>query len=119
MSTTSGPTSMTGASVPQPRADSDGHPGSPAGPSTAPEIPGSDYRRSLVWRVYDRTAQTIDHKVGWDKLPLPGGLAVLIGVRNILRKKNLHDPSTVVPIVSGPTAPPRTPDHLVARSVDG
>jgi hypothetical protein len=119
MSTTSGPTSMTGASVPQPRADSDGHPGSPAGPSTAPEIPGSDYRRSLVWRVYDRTAQTIDHKVGWDKLPLPGGLAVLIGVRNILRKQNLHDPSTVVPIVGGPTAPPRTPDHLVARSVDG
>ena len=35
--------------------------------------------------------------------PCPAGLAVLIGVRNILRQKNLHDPSTAVPIVNGPT----------------
>jgi hypothetical protein len=117
---TPGPTSITGGTaVPQPRADSDGHPRGPAVPAAVPEIPGADYRRSLIWRVYDKASQAIDHKVGWDRLPLPVGLAVLIGVRNILRQKNLHDPSTVVPIVGGPTAPPRTPVHLVARSVDG
>jgi Animal haem peroxidase len=114
---TPGPTSITGASVPQPRADSDGH---PSGASAAtPEIQGADYRRSLLWRIYDTVAQAVDHKVGWDKLPLAGGLAVLIGVRNILRQENLYDPSTVVPIVGGPEAPPRTPAHLVGRSVDG
>jgi hypothetical protein len=114
---TSSPASGSRTSVPQPHVDSDGHPGAPAG--GRPPIPGADYRRSLFWRVYDAAARAIDHKVGWDKLPLPGGLAVLIGVRNILRQKNLHDPSTVVPIVGGPVAPPRTPGHLVGRSVDG
>jgi hypothetical protein len=121
MSTESpGPTSITGVGVPQPRAGADGHPRVvPATAPAEPPVPGADYRRSLFWRLYDTVAQAVDHKVGWDKLPLPGGLAVLIGVRNILRQKNLHDPSTVVPVVGGPEAPPRTPDHLVARSVDG
>ena len=44
--------------------------------------PGADYRRTPFWRVYDRVAQAIDHRRGWDKLPLPAGLAVLIGVRD-------------------------------------
>jgi hypothetical protein len=82
-------------------------------------VPGKDYRNTWFWRIYDRAAQAVDHTRGWDKLPLPAGLAVLIGVRNILRQKNLHDPSTAVPIVNGPTVPPRTQGHLVNRSVDG
>jgi hypothetical protein len=116
---TPGPTTRSSASVPQPRAESDGHPrvGRVEPPSPG-QVPGADYRMTTFWRIYDTIAQAIDHKIGWDKLPLPGGLAVLIGVRNILRQKNLHDPSTVVPR-TGPTAPPRTPQHLVNRSVDG
>ena len=82
-------------------------------------MPGADYRRTPFWRIYDWVAQAIDHRRGWDKLPLPAGLAVLIGVRTILRQKNLHDPSTVVPIVGAPPVPERTGQHLVARSVDG
>jgi hypothetical protein len=106
------------ASVPQQRAGSDGHP-TPRTAPTPPPVPGADYRRTTFWRVYDRLAQTIDHRVGWDKLPLPGGLAVLIGLRTILRQRNLADPSTVVPVVGAPPVPERTPEHLVARSVDG
>jgi hypothetical protein len=115
---TSGPTSIS-ASVPQPRADSDGHPRSTPPAASPPPVPGADYRRTPFWRVYDWVAQAIDHRRGWDKLPLPAGLAVLIGVRNILRQNNLNDPSTAVPIVNAPPVPERTPQHLVTRSVDG
>jgi len=114
---TPGQTSIT-RSVPKPRVDADGHPNKrPDAPP--PPIPGADYRRTPFWKVYDRIAQAIDHRVGWDKLPLPGGLAVLIGVRTILRQQNLHDPSTEVPIVNAPPVPDRTPAHLTGRSVDG
>lgn len=107
------------ASVPQPRAGSDGHPRTAAPAPSSPPVPGADYRRTPFWRIYDWVAQAIDHRRGWDKLPLPAGLAVLIGVRTILRQQNLHDPSTAVPIVNAPPVPERTPQHLVARSVDG
>ena len=112
------PLDPTTRSVPQPRTAGDGHPSSASVP-VAKEVPGKDYRRTTFWKIYDGIAQAVDHRGGWDKLPLPLGLAVLIGVRNILRQENLHDPSTVVPVVGGPEAPPRTPQHLVARSVDG
>ncbi|UOY03677.1 hypothetical protein [Blastococcus sp. PRF04-17] len=68
------PTSLSSGSVPQPRADSDGHPGAgSAAPSTRSRVPGADYRRTFFWRVFGKVAQTVDHRVGWDKLPLPGG----------------------------------------------
>ena len=37
-------------------------------------------------RLYDATAEAIDRRIGWDKLPLPIAMLVLIGLRNILRK---------------------------------
>ena len=111
----SGSTNVSRATVPRPRVDADGHPGT----EPTPPVPGADYRRSPFWRIYDKAAQWVDHQRGWDKLPLPGGLAVLIGVRTIYRQKNLFDPSEQVPIVGGPTAPPRTAEHVVSRSVDG
>jgi Animal haem peroxidase len=103
--------------VPEERAMGNGHPS--GADVTTPEVPGTDYRRSLFWRVYDGLSQVVDRAKGWDKLPTPGGLAVLIGVRNILRKKNLYDPSRAVPSVNLPPVPPRTPAHLTTRSVDG
>jgi len=108
-------TSTTGAAVPRPRTPAD----SEGGPPAEPPIPGADEKKSLPWRLYDDLAQLIDHVVGWDRLPKLPGLAVLIGVRNILRQQNLHDPSTGVPIVNAPPVPPRTAQHLVARSADG
>ncbi|MGZ4646342.1 MAG: peroxidase family protein [Blastococcus sp.] len=117
----SGSTGTSQPAVPQPRVAADGYPtSSSAGPSpTPPPVPGADYRKTPFWRVYDTIAQLIDLRRGWDKLPVPAGLAVLIGVRNILRQQNLHDPSTVVPIVNAAPVPERTPGHLVSRSVDG
>ena len=84
-----------------------------------PPIPGGDETTSLPWRLYDDLAQLIDHVLGWDRLPKIPGLAVLIGVRNILRQQNLHDPSTRVPVVGAEPVPARTPEHLVTRSADG
>jgi Animal haem peroxidase len=112
------PTTVTGTGVPKPRSAADNRPVTPA-TASPPPVPGADYGRSLFWRVYGQVAQAVDHRVGWDKLPLAAGLSVLAGLRTTLRKKNLHDPSTVVPIVGGPVAAPRTPEHLVSRSTDG
>ncbi len=56
-------------------------------------ISGSVYRDTLGWRLYDGAAAAADRCVGWDKLPTPLGLAVLIGLRNILRQENLYDTS--------------------------
>ena len=38
-------------------------------------------------RLYDATAEAIDRRIGWDKLPLPLALLVLIGLRNVLREE--------------------------------
>ncbi|MFL6093813.1 MAG: peroxidase family protein [Blastococcus sp.] len=115
---TTGQTGIGRTTVPPPRVGADGLPDRKAVPAGLPPVPGADYRRTPFWRLYDWIAQVIDHRRGWDKLPLPAGLAVLIGVRTILRQQNLHDPSTVVPL-EAPPVPERTPEHLVARSVDG
>ena len=56
-------------------------------------VSGSRYRDSLGWRLYDNAAAAADRCVGWDKLPTPLGLAVLEGLRNILRQENLYDTS--------------------------
>jgi hypothetical protein len=84
-----------------------------------PSVPGADHRRTAFWRAYSALAQLIDHRLGWDRLPRVPGLAVILGLRTVLRQQNLHDPSTRVPIVDPPPVPPRTPQHLVARSIDG
>jgi hypothetical protein len=117
---TSGPgrtTAGTRPAVPSPRSAADDRTVARATPE--PPVPGGGYRRSLPWFLYDRLAQAVDHLIGWDRLIPPFGLAVLEGVRTVLRQQNLHDPSSVVPVVDPPAVPPRTPEHLVARSVDG
>ena len=62
-------------------------------------------------------AQTADQKFGWDKLPKPVGLLVLIGLRNILRQRNLYDtsglPMAVTPKL--PRADTRDPHRADAR----
>jgi Animal haem peroxidase len=91
----------------------------PAPTGAAPTGAGRGYRGSLPWRLYDRAAQVLDHRVGWDRLPLPLGLLTLVGLRNTLRRENLHDPSTAVPSTGAPPLEPLRPEHLVARSADG
>jgi hypothetical protein len=115
---TPGQTGTGRATVPQPRIEADGHPNPRSSSAVPSPVPGGNYRRTPFWRTYDRIAQAIDRWRGWDKLSVPGGLAVLVGVRNILRQQNLRDPSSVVPL-DAPPVPERTPEHLVSRSVDG
>jgi hypothetical protein len=67
-------------------------------------------------RLYDATAEAIDRRIGWDKLPLPLALLVLIGLRNVLRKKNLYDTGR------GPLDRPDVdahPSYMTARTLDG
>jgi hypothetical protein len=71
-------------------------------------------RWPITW--YDDFAEKLDRKVGWDKLPLPIAMLVLIGLRNILREKNLYDTGR------GPLDRPTIDDHpryMTARTLDG
>ena len=76
------------------------------------------YHQSLFWRLYDSAAHTIDQRVGWDRLPPPFGLAVIVGLRSVLRKLNLHDTSGQ-PAVNRPPIPPPDPRYAVIRTADG
>ena len=66
--------------------------------------------------LYNDAAAALDRRVGWDKLPKPIAMLVLIGLRNILREKNLYDTGR------GPLDQPNIDDHpryLTARTLDG
>jgi Animal haem peroxidase len=68
--------------------------------------------------TYQRIALLVDRKVGWDKLPVPLGLAVLAGVRDTLRRANLYD-TRVAPTVGAPPVGPPSPRHATERTADG
>jgi len=76
------------------------------------------YRQSPFWRVYDGAAHAVDRTIGWDRLPTPLGLMVLVGLRNLLRRHNLHDTSAL-PAVDTPPVPPFDPGLNTARTPDG
>ncbi len=62
------------------------------------------------------TADSLDRRVGWDKLPLPAGLLTLVGLRQRLREENLYDTGR------GALDVPPIDDHngyLHARTLDG
>src|SRR4051812_31111152 len=66
--------------------------------------------------LFTNTAERIDRSRGWDHLPLPLAIPVLIGLRNRLRQKNLYDTGR------GPLDKPDVdehPRHLTARTLDG
>src|SRR6266700_113147 len=76
------------------------------------------YRQTLFWRIYDQLAETLDYAVGWDKVPTPLGLLILIGLRNILRQQNLYD-TTHEPAINQPAIEPMQARYLTARTADG
>ncbi|MGH3624374.1 MAG: peroxidase family protein [Sciscionella sp.] len=78
----------------------------------------SNYRRSLLWRIYDGVAQTLDQWIGWDKLPRWAGLAVLVGLRNLLRQNNLYD-TNVLPTAGAAKPADSSSSVLSTRSSDG
>ncbi len=82
------------------------------------KTPSSGYRQTPLWRIYDRIAEKLDHAVGWDKVPKPVGLLILIGLRNLLRQQNLHD-TTHEPAVNQPVVEPLQTRDLTERTADG
>jgi Animal haem peroxidase len=79
---------------------------------------GQGYHQSLPWRLYEGVAQALDRKIGWDRLPTPLGLLVLVGLRSLLRKHNLHD-TTGLPAVDTPPIPPSEVSWQTTRTADG
>jgi len=71
-----------------------------------------------VWKAVGWVAGRIDRRVGWDRLPTALSLAVLAGVRDTLRRLNLHDTETV-PSANLPPLPPPSLRHLTERTRDG
>src|SRR3954469_10281410 len=72
--------------------------------------------RMLFSSLLDGIAEKLDRRVGWDRLPLPVAIPVLIGLRNRLRAKNLYDTGR------GPLDQPDVSEHprpLTARTLDG
>jgi hypothetical protein len=76
------------------------------------------YRQSPFWRAVTAVSQHVDHKWGWDRLPTPLGLAVLVGLRTRLRQRNLHDTNSL-PSVNAPTAPEPDARHRTQRTSEG
>ena len=72
-------------------------------------------------RLFMSVAELLDWAIGWHRLPLPLGLAVLIAARKRLRQANLHD--TTAPRPAASTDPPgrrlratRSPARPTART---
>lgn len=76
------------------------------------------YRDTPCWRAFNAAGQALDDRRGWHRLPTPLGLLVLIGVRNILRQRNLHDTDHLPATDVAPVTPWR-PQYRTQRSADG
>ncbi len=77
--------------------------------SYTPSLPAQLYAHFTVW---------LDHKIGWANLPLPFGLALLLGERIMLRWQNLHDTSNL-PSVPKPDLQQQSTAYLTQRTIDG
>ncbi|MFD3037723.1 peroxidase family protein [Mycolicibacterium senegalense] len=71
---------------------------------------------SLLTRLFLKTTELVDRRVGWDKLPPFLGISVLVGIRDALREHNLYDAYEGNP----PQPPPLDPtEYLTNRTADG
>lgn len=67
---------------------------------------------SRLWQWWMNIAESLDRRVGWDKLPLALAIPTLSGMRARLRRENLFD--TGVPEVDGSSL-----THCTHRTADG
>lgn len=73
---------------------------------------------NLLKRAYTGLTEAIDRRVGWDKLPTPLGILVLVGLRDKLRAENLYD-SGRGPLDQPDQVPPLDDVALGSRTEDG
>jgi len=75
---------------------------------------------SWLSRLFTRWTQSRDQKTGWDRFPLLIGLMVLLGLRIVLRARNLYD-TTGVKLSSKdrPVPGEQGARYLTARTADG
>ncbi|OBA92850.1 peroxidase family protein [Mycolicibacterium fortuitum] len=71
---------------------------------------------SLLMRLFLKTTELIDRRIGWDKLPPVLGVAVLVGIRDALREHNLYDTCQGAPPEADPLPPS---DYLTVRTANG
>src|SRR5262249_52694604 len=76
------------------------------------------YTPSVAEQLWAHLSVWLDQHVRWPNMPLPFGLAVLLGERIMLRWQNLHDTNT---LPSNPQPDRQEPDtaYLTQRTVDG
>ena len=86
----------------------------PSRPAGAP-LPRPPRRRA--GRLYAALTEAIDRRWRWDRFPTPVSLALIKGIRDNLRARNLFDTNDAESLPALAAQPP--PRYLVARSVDG
>ena len=72
----------------------------------------------MLEKLYSSLTEWVDHRIGWDKLPWPLGLLVVLGLRFRLRAKNLYSSGRGVLDVPTPGDEWHV-DHRTARTIDG
>ncbi len=76
------------------------------------------YHDTFFWNAFDKVATRVDRRWGWDRLPTVLGIPVLIGVRDVLRRKNLFD-TTGQPAANPPPVDPADENVVTRRTADG
>ena len=75
---------------------------------------------SWLARVFSKWMQSLDQRTGWDRFPLLIGLMVLVGLRIILRARNLYDTTGVkVSSKDSPLPGKQGARYITARTADG
>src|SRR6266568_8521664 len=75
---------------------------------------------SSFTRLFTRAMQALDQSVGWYRVLLPIALVMLIGLRIILRQRNLSSTYTVTsPYPPAPPPEGGSRHYLTARTADG
>jgi hypothetical protein len=72
----------------------------------------------MLENLYSSLTEWVDRRIGWNKLPWPLGMLVVLGLRFRLRAQNLYDCGRG-PLDMPPAGDEWHFDHLTARTIDG
>src|SRR5947207_5825606 len=83
-----------------------------------PNPAGEGRRAPFFLGLIGRSAERLDRRYGWPRLPRPIAIVTLIGLRDRLRRRNLFDTSADAPGQPMEPLPPGS-RYLEARTIDG